>query len=128
MQLREKQKLRRIYGVLERQFKNYYKEAARLEVLREKLEAIRTERTHLNRQIGVPTRVAGGVVCKRGAGAVDHGEVEEVPGQRGSVVRFCPVVGWVGILESGFRVEHRHERVFAAQAGGKGQVAEGKRG
>ena len=29
-QLREKQKLRRIYGVLERQFRNYYKEAARL--------------------------------------------------------------------------------------------------
>jgi small subunit ribosomal protein S4 len=28
-QLREKQKLRRIYGVLERQFRNYYKEAAR---------------------------------------------------------------------------------------------------
>ena len=30
LQLREKQKLRRIYGVLERQFRNYYKEAARL--------------------------------------------------------------------------------------------------
>ena len=30
LQLREKQKLRRIYGVLERQFKNYYKEASRL--------------------------------------------------------------------------------------------------
>ena len=29
LQLREKQKLRRIYGVLERQFHNYYKEAAR---------------------------------------------------------------------------------------------------
>ncbi|AKC32496.1 30S ribosomal protein S4 [Candidatus Pantoea carbekii] len=29
-QLREKQKVRRIYGVLERQFHNYYKEAARL--------------------------------------------------------------------------------------------------
>jgi small subunit ribosomal protein S4 len=29
LQLREKQKLRRIYGILERQFKNYYKEAAR---------------------------------------------------------------------------------------------------
>ncbi len=29
-QLREKQKLRYIYGVLERQFSNYYKEAARL--------------------------------------------------------------------------------------------------
>jgi small subunit ribosomal protein S4 len=29
MQLREKQKLRRIYGVLERQFSNYYKQAAR---------------------------------------------------------------------------------------------------
>lgn len=28
-QLREKQKLRRIYGVLEKQFRNYYKEAAR---------------------------------------------------------------------------------------------------
>ena len=28
-QLREKQKLRRIYGVMERQFRNYYKEAAR---------------------------------------------------------------------------------------------------
>ncbi len=29
LQLREKQKLRRIYGVLERQFRNYYKEADR---------------------------------------------------------------------------------------------------
>ena len=29
-QLREKQKLRRIYGVLERQFRNYYTQAARL--------------------------------------------------------------------------------------------------
>ena len=29
LQLREKQKLRRIYGVLERQFRNYYKNAAR---------------------------------------------------------------------------------------------------
>lgn len=29
LQLREKQKARRIYGVLERQFSNYYKEAAR---------------------------------------------------------------------------------------------------
>jgi len=32
LQLREKQKLRRIYGVLERQFENYYKEAARHKV------------------------------------------------------------------------------------------------
>jgi small subunit ribosomal protein S4 len=30
LQLREKQKLRRTYGVLERQFRNYYKEASRL--------------------------------------------------------------------------------------------------
>lgn len=30
LQLREKQKLRRIYGVLEKQFRNYYTEAARL--------------------------------------------------------------------------------------------------
>lgn len=30
IQLREKQKLRRMYGVLERQFRNYYKEAARI--------------------------------------------------------------------------------------------------
>ena len=30
VQLREKQKVRRIYGVLENQFRNYYKEAARL--------------------------------------------------------------------------------------------------
>jgi len=29
LQLREKQKLRRIYGILERQFRNYYKEADR---------------------------------------------------------------------------------------------------
>lgn len=29
-QLREKQKLRRIYGILERQFRNYFKKAARL--------------------------------------------------------------------------------------------------
>jgi small subunit ribosomal protein S4 len=29
LQLREKQKLRRIYGILERQFRGYYKEAAR---------------------------------------------------------------------------------------------------
>jgi len=30
LQLREKQKVRRTYGVLEKQFRNYYKEAARL--------------------------------------------------------------------------------------------------
>lgn len=30
VQLREKQKVRRIYGILERQFSNYYREAARL--------------------------------------------------------------------------------------------------
>lgn len=30
LQLREKQKVRRIYSILERQFRNYYKEAARL--------------------------------------------------------------------------------------------------
>ena len=30
IQLREKQKLRRMYGVLERQFRNYYKKAAQL--------------------------------------------------------------------------------------------------
>lgn len=30
LQLREKQKLRRIYGVLERQFRNYYQDASRL--------------------------------------------------------------------------------------------------
>ena len=30
VQLREKQKVRRIFGVLEKQFSNYYKEAARL--------------------------------------------------------------------------------------------------
>ena len=30
LQLREKQKLRYIYGILEKQFRNYYKEAARL--------------------------------------------------------------------------------------------------
>ena len=30
LQLREKQKVRRIYGILERQFRSYYKEAARL--------------------------------------------------------------------------------------------------
>jgi len=29
VQLREKQKVRRIYGVLERQFRNYYRKAAR---------------------------------------------------------------------------------------------------
>src|SRR5210317_1900981 len=29
-QLRDKQKVRRIYGVLEKQFRNYYKEASRL--------------------------------------------------------------------------------------------------
>lgn len=30
VQLREKQKVRRLYGILEKQFRNYYKEAARL--------------------------------------------------------------------------------------------------
>src|SRR5574344_168148 len=30
MQLREKQKVRRIYGVLERQFRNYYKNASKM--------------------------------------------------------------------------------------------------
>ena len=36
VQLREKQKVRRMYGVLERQFRNYYKEAARLKATRVK--------------------------------------------------------------------------------------------
>jgi small subunit ribosomal protein S4 len=31
LQLREKQKVRRMYGVLEKQFRNYYKEAARIQ-------------------------------------------------------------------------------------------------
>lgn len=31
VQLREKQKVRRIYGVLEKQFRNYYKESARIQ-------------------------------------------------------------------------------------------------
>ncbi len=31
VQLREKQKVRRLYGVLEKQFRNYYKEAARIQ-------------------------------------------------------------------------------------------------
>ncbi|MFT6139762.1 MAG: small subunit ribosomal protein S4, partial [Psychromonas sp.] len=31
LQLREKQKVRRMYGVLEKQFRNYYKESARLQ-------------------------------------------------------------------------------------------------
>ncbi|MEL0628537.1 30S ribosomal protein S4 [Psychromonas aquatilis] len=31
LQLREKQKVRRMYGILEKQFRNYYKEAARLQ-------------------------------------------------------------------------------------------------
>jgi small subunit ribosomal protein S4 len=44
LQLREKQKVRRMYGVLEKQFRNYYKEAARLkgatgEVLLQLLES-----------------------------------------------------------------------------------------
>ena len=44
MQLREKQKVRRIYGVLERQFRNYYKKASRMqgntgEILLQLLEA-----------------------------------------------------------------------------------------
>jgi small subunit ribosomal protein S4 len=30
LQLREKQKVRRIYGILEKQFRNYYKQAARI--------------------------------------------------------------------------------------------------
>jgi len=47
VQLREKQKVRRIYGVLEKQFRNYYKEAARLkgatgENLLQLLEAVWT--------------------------------------------------------------------------------------
>ena len=33
MQLREKQKARFIYGILERQFRNYYRKASRLEVI-----------------------------------------------------------------------------------------------
>ena len=55
VQLREKQKVRRIYGVLEKQFRNYYKEAARLkgatgENLLQLLESrLDTLRYHLQR-------------------------------------------------------------------------------
>ena len=74
MQLREKQKLRRMYGVLERQFRNYYQEAARRtgatgETL---LQAARVP----PRQRGLPHGLCGD--ARRGAPAGepqgDHGQ------------------------------------------------------
>ncbi len=37
IQLREKQKIRRLYGILEKQFRNYYKKAARQKALQVKI-------------------------------------------------------------------------------------------
>ena len=51
-QLREKQKLRRIYGILERQFRNYYKEAAAYQRLDRRNPAAAAGRSA--RQRGLP--------------------------------------------------------------------------
>ena len=61
VQLREKQKVRRIYGILEKQFRNYYKEAARLkgatgENLLQLLESLPTTQERVDGSLLLPVQ------------------------------------------------------------------------
>ena len=78
IQLREKQKLRYIYGVLEKQFRNYYKEAARqrgitgenlLRILESRLDnVVYRAVVRATRASGPPVGVAQPLPCQRQAG------------------------------------------------------------
>ena len=74
MQLREKQKLRRMYGVLERQFSNYYVEAARRSWRhrREPAEAARVPPRQRRVSHGLCGHARGSAPA--GEPQVDHGE------------------------------------------------------
>ena len=82
-QLREKQKVKRIYGVLERQFRNYYKKAARqkgatgenlLQLLERRLD-------------NVVFRMGYGATRAESRQLVSHGAIE-VNGQRVSIASY----------------------------------------
>lgn len=82
-QLREKQKLKRIYGVLERQFRNYYKKAAQqkgatgenlLQILEQRLD-------------NVVYRMGFGATRAEARQLVSHGAIE-VNGQRVTIASY----------------------------------------
>jgi small subunit ribosomal protein S4 len=72
LQLREKQKVRRIYGILERQFRNYYKKAVRMKgVVGENLLALLERRLD-----NVVFRIGFGSSRAQARQVVSHGHVE----------------------------------------------------
>lgn len=72
LQLREKQKVRRIYGILERQFRNYYKKATRMRgVVGENLLALLERRLD-----SVVFRMGFGTSRAQARQIVRHGHVE----------------------------------------------------
>ena len=72
LQLREKQKVRRIYGVLERQFRNYYKKAAKMKgVVGENLLSLLERRLD-----NVVFRIGFGTSRAQARQVVSHGHVE----------------------------------------------------
>lgn len=89
-QLREKQKLKRIYGVLERQFSNYYKKAAKrkgstgenlLQMLEQRLD-------------NVVYRMGFGATRAEARQLVNHGAIQ-VNGQRVTIPSFQVQPGYV---------------------------------
>ncbi len=72
LQLREKQKVRRIYGILERQFRNYYKKAAKMKgVVGENLLSLLERRLD-----NVVYRIGFGASRAQARQVVSHGHVE----------------------------------------------------
>ena len=83
LQLREKQKLRRMYGVLERQFRNYYRKAAQMKgVVVENLLALLERRLD-----NVIYRMGFGTSRAQARQIVRHGHVE-VNGRKVNVPSF----------------------------------------
>ena len=92
LQLREKQKLRRIYGVLERQFRNYYKKAAHTkgstgEIL---LQLLETRLDNVVYRMGFASTRAEARQLVSHKGIVVNGQVVNVPSYQ---VRAEDVVG-----------------------------------
>lgn len=84
LQLREKQKARRIYGIMERQFRNYFKEAARMPGVTGEnlLQILETRLDNLVYRIGfAPSRPAARQLVKHGHFHV-NGRKADVPSYR----------------------------------------------
>ncbi len=105
LQLREKQKVRRIYGVLERQFRNYYKKAVKMKgVVGENLLSLLERRLD-----NVVFRIGFGTSRAQARQVVSHGHVE-VNGRKVNIPSYLVKPGDVVAI----RESHRKHGGLAA--------------